>query len=89
MKTKAVASAKVKTDKLDARILAHLLRADLIAESYVPQGNVREMRALVRHRLSLVQMQTMVKNKVRQFFEQKIIVTEHLVLWWMHQITTF
>jgi len=54
----------VKTDKLDARILAHLLRADLIAESYVPPENVREIRALVRHRLSLVQMRTMVKNKV-------------------------
>ena len=64
LKTKAIASAKVKTDKLDARILAHLLRADLIAESYVPPENVREMRALVRHRLSLVQMRTMVKNKV-------------------------
>ena len=56
--------AKVKTDKVDARILAHLLRSDLVAESYVPPRNVREMRALVRHRLSLVQMRTMVKNKV-------------------------
>jgi transposase len=64
LKTKAIASAKVKTDKLDVRILAHLLRADLIAESYVPPENVREIRALVRHRLSLVQMRTMVKNKV-------------------------
>ncbi len=64
LKTKAIASAKVKTDKLDARILAHLLRADLIAESYVPPWDVREMRALVRHRLSLVQMRTMIKNKV-------------------------
>lgn len=64
MKTKAIASARVKTDKVDARILAHLLRADLAAESYVPPGNVRELRALVRHRLSLVKMRTMVKNKV-------------------------
>jgi hypothetical protein len=36
MKMKAIASARVKTDKVDARILAHLLRADLVAESYVP-----------------------------------------------------
>ena len=64
LKTKAIAPAKVKTDKLDARILARLLRADIIAESYVPSEDVREMRALVRHRLSLVQMRTMVKNKV-------------------------
>jgi transposase len=70
LKTKVIASAKVKTDKLDARILAHLLRADLIAESYVPQGNVREMRALVRHRLSLVQMRTMVKNKAHAIIDK-------------------
>jgi transposase len=64
LKTKAIASAKIKTDKVDARILAHLLRADLVAESYVPQGSIREMRGLVRHRLGLVKMRTMVKNKV-------------------------
>lgn len=54
MKTKVIASARVKTDKVDARILAHLLRANLVAESYVPPENVREIRVLVRHRLSLV-----------------------------------
>jgi len=54
----------VKTDKVDARVLAHLLRSDLVAESYVPPMNVREMRSLVRHRLSLVKMRSMVKNKV-------------------------
>lgn len=70
LKTKAIASARVKTDKLDARILAHLLRAGLIAESYVPPGNVREMRALVRHRLSLVKMRTMVKNKVHAIVDK-------------------
>jgi transposase len=64
MKTKAIACAKVKTDKVDARILAHLLRAGLVAESYVPPADLREIRGLVRHRLSLVKMRTMVKNKV-------------------------
>jgi transposase len=70
MKTKAIASAKIKTDKVDARILAHLLRADLVAESYIPQGNIREMSALVRHRLSLVKMRTMVKNKVHSLTDK-------------------
>jgi transposase len=64
MKTKAIASARVKTDKVDAKILAHLLRADLVAESYVPPKQIREIRALMRHRLSLLKMRTMVKNKV-------------------------
>jgi transposase len=36
LKTKAIASARIKTDKIDARILAHLLRSDLIPEAYVP-----------------------------------------------------
>src|SRR4030066_992170 len=70
LKTKAIASAKVKTDKLDARILARLLRADIIAESYVPSEDVREIRALVRHRLSLVQMRTMIKNKVHAIVDK-------------------
>jgi len=64
MKTKAIASARVKTDKVDAKILAHLLRADLVAESYVPPQQIREIRALIRHRLSLTKIRTMIKNKV-------------------------
>jgi hypothetical protein len=36
VKTKAIASAKVKTDRLDAFMLANLLRGGYIAESYVP-----------------------------------------------------
>ena len=46
-KTKAIASAKIKSDKVDARILAHLLRGDLVAESYVPPRELREVRALI------------------------------------------
>jgi predicted anti-sigma-YlaC factor YlaD len=54
----------VKTDKVDDRILAHLLRTDLVAESYVPPKQIRAIRALVRHRLSLMKIRTMIKNKV-------------------------
>ena len=70
MKTKAIASARVKTDKVDAKILAHLLRADLVAESYVPPKQMREIRALVRHRLSLMKMRTMVKNKIHALIDK-------------------
>jgi len=41
-KTKSIAEAKVKTDKVDARTLAQLLRADLVAECYVPSRENRE-----------------------------------------------
>ena len=58
-KTKAIASARIKTDRLSSRILAHLLRADLIAECYVAPREVRQVRALLRQRASMVKMRTM------------------------------
>jgi transposase len=64
LKTRAIADAKIKTDKIDSKILADLLRADLIPESYVPDKKVRDMRALVSHRVSLVRQRTALKNRV-------------------------
>jgi len=69
LKTKAIASARIKTDKVDARILAHLLRGDLVAECYVPPRDLREIRALVRHRASLVRARTTVKNRVHALLD--------------------
>jgi transposase len=62
---KAIAYAKVKTDKVDARTLADLLRADMIPESYVPEEKTREVRDLVRRRHRLVETRTGFKNKVK------------------------
>jgi transposase len=70
LKTKAIASARIKSDKVDARILAHLLRTDLIPECYVPPREMREIRSLVRHRLSIVKLRTMVKNKVHALVDR-------------------
>ena len=64
LKVKAIAQAKVKTDKIDSETLAHLLRADLLPESYVPPRDIRELRDRVRRRAFLVGMRTMVKNRV-------------------------
>jgi transposase len=62
---KAIAYAKVKNDKVDARTLADLLRADMIPESYVPDEKTREVRDLVRRRHSLVETRTGFKSKVK------------------------
>jgi transposase len=70
VKTKAIASARIKSDTIDARILAHLLRADLIPASYVPPYEIREMRSLLRHRVSIVKVRTMVKNKVHSLLDR-------------------
>lgn len=70
LKTKAIAWARMKSDEIDARMLAHLLRSNLIAESYVPPYDLREIRALIRHRLSLVKTRTMVKNKIHAVIDK-------------------
>ena len=58
-------------DRIDAsRILVHLLRSNLIAESYVPPRQLRQVRALIRHRSSLVKVRTMVKNEVHAIIDK-------------------
>lgn len=64
LKTKAIASARIKNDKIDSTILAHLLRADLLPLSYVPPKPIRMQRELLRYRASLVRIQTGIKNRV-------------------------
>lgn len=63
-RVKAIAHAKVKTDKVDARTLAHLLRADLIPQSYAPPREIRELRELLRARYAWTQQRTRAKNRI-------------------------
>jgi transposase len=69
-KTKAIAEARLKNDKVDASILADLLRADLVAPCYVPPAEIRELRSLVRHRMNLVKDMTRVKNRVHALLDK-------------------
>jgi transposase len=62
--TKAIAAARVKTDAVDARTLAHLLRADLLPEAYVAPRELRELRELLRHHIGLTRLRTALKNRV-------------------------
>lgn len=64
LKTKAIASARIKTDKIDATTLAHLLRTDLLPAAYIPPRSVRDRREVLRYRASLVRLRTQVKNKI-------------------------
>jgi len=81
-KTRAIASAKIKTDKLDAVKLADLLRGGYIAECYIPTRGTMELRELVRHRATLVRMRTKLKNKIHSIMFMKGIsisnVSTHL-----------
>jgi transposase len=59
---KAIASARLKYVKLDELILAQLLRADLLPEAWIAPPAVRQVRALLRHRIQLVRLRTRLRN---------------------------
>lgn len=77
LRTKAIAYAKVKTDKLDSATLAHLLRSDLLPLSYVPEKPVRLSRELLRYRARLVNIQTRVKNKIHMVLAKNNVDNEY------------
>jgi len=64
IRIKQIAEARTKTDKRDALILARLLAANLIPEVWVPPVPVRELRQLVAQRRRLVEMHTVVVNRM-------------------------
>ena len=64
LKTKAIASARIKTDKIDSRILALLLRSDLIPKAHMPAKATREIREITRYHVSLTRVMTSLKNRV-------------------------
>lgn len=61
---KAIASARLKNDKVDAATLAQLLRADLLPEAWIAPPSVRQLRALLRHRVQLVRLRTLLRNRI-------------------------
>ena len=77
LKTKAIAEAKIKTDTLDARTLAHLLRSDLVAECYIAPREIREDRSLLRLRTNLVQDRTRVMNRVRSLLDKYDVICDY------------
>jgi transposase len=69
-KTRLIAEAKVKTDKVDARTLAGLLRADMLPTCYVPGEELRSKRELLRHRIRLVTARTEMKNRIHSLLDK-------------------
>jgi len=92
-RTKAIAEARAKTDKLDAKTLAYLLRGELVAESYVPSKKNRERRSLIRHRASLMRMRTEIKNRIHALLDKYDLTYEYTDLFgkegleWLHNLT--
>lgn len=74
MKTKAIAEAKVKTDKVDAEVLAQLLRCDYLPSVWVPDAMTRALRQLTSRRERLVSEQTRIKNRIQSVLAGLLVV---------------
>ena len=71
-KTRAIAEAKVKTDKVDARILAQLLAADFLPPVWLPDDRTRALRRQVTRRAHLVRQRTRIKNQVHAILARNL-----------------
>ena len=78
---KAIASARLKNDKVDARMLAHLLRTELLPEAWIAPKEVRDLRVLLRHRASLVRVRTSLKNRIHAVLADEGLKVEGEKLW--------
>jgi transposase len=73
MKTRAIAEAKVKTDKVDAAILAQLLAADYLPAVWMPDEHTQALRRQVARRAHLVRQRTRLKNQVQAILQRNLI----------------
>jgi len=73
LRTKAIAQAKIKTDKVDALVLAQLLRTGFLPEVWIPDDHTRRMRDLTTQRAMLVSDRTRIKNRIHAILHQRLI----------------
>jgi len=93
-KVRAIASARIKTDAIDSQILAHLLRTNLIPAAHAPSREVRAIKRVLRRRMFLVRLQTMIKNRIQALLTQHAVERPKLTdlygvsgLRWLRQLT--
>jgi len=73
LRTKAIAEAKIKTDKVDALVLAQLLRCDYLPRVWEPDATTQRLRRLTHRRASLVADRTAIKNRLHAVLAERLI----------------
>ena len=77
--TKAIAKAKVKTDKVDARVLSHLLRLGYLPEVWQPDASTSQLREWTARRGRIVSQCTAVINRIRGTLAQRLLDCPHQI----------
>ncbi len=70
-KTRLIADAQIKTDRLDAYALSTLLRGNLVARAHVPRRETRMRKNLLRQRLYWARLRTMLRNRIHALLDRQ------------------
>ena len=81
LKIKAIAEAKIKTDKVDALVLAQLLRCDFLPSVWRPDEQTRCLRVWITHRCALMTQRARVKNQIHGLLGRLLIHSPHKIVW--------
>jgi len=76
IKTKTIAQAKIKTDKIDARVLAELARVGYLPEVWLPDEDTEALRQFITDRVSLVRRRTECKNTIHSVLHRNMVRQE-------------
>ena len=76
IKTKTIAQAKIKTEKIDARVLAELARVGYLPEVWLPDEDTEALRQFITDRVSLVRRRTECKNTIHSVLHRNIVRQE-------------
>jgi transposase len=70
-RVKAIASARLKNDRVDSATLAHLSRADLLPEAWMATQATQQLRLLTRLRITLGRQRAKAKNQLQAVLHQE------------------
>jgi transposase len=93
LKVRAIAEAKIKTDKVDARVLAELLRCNYLPLVWQPDAETQRLRRLTHRRAALVSDRTRLKNRLHSVLHHTLVPLPEFALFskrglvWLREIS--
>jgi len=73
LRVRAIAEAKIKTDKVDSRVLAELLRCEYLPVVWQPDADTQRLRRLTHRRAALVSDRTRLKNRLHSILHHTLV----------------
>ena len=86
---KAISYAKVKTDSVDARTLAELLRVGLIPEAHQCRRDQRDLRELTRGRLRMIERRSSLQSSLWQLASKYNVIVQDVGWRYLRQLEAF